>query len=266
MTDVRLQDAKELAAGYTRWHKALDVFSVVNFFALCIWIEERSIRADARHLLSVPAAIVTGLLMADLVSGLVHWAFDSWGSTNIPVVGTLFIRPFREHHVDPKSITRHDFFETNGNNCLSTLPIQLGALALDPSSAFQAFIATTVIFFVFFVGFTGQIHKFAHSDNPPRIIRWFQKRRIILSTDHHEWHHGAPFDRNYCITVGFWDKPLDRLGIYRMMERAITKVTGVVPRTDDIGETAATQLVARDELDDEAREASIASNSRKTAA
>ena len=33
------------------------------------------------------------------------------------------LRPFREHHIDPTSITRHDFIETSGDLCAVAVPL-----------------------------------------------------------------------------------------------------------------------------------------------
>jgi ubiquitin-conjugating enzyme E2 variant len=52
-------------------------------------------------------------------------------------------------------------------------------------------------------------------------------------------HHTRPFVDYYCITTGWLNWPLKKLGFYRTSERLITAVTGVIPRKDDIGLDAA---------------------------
>lgn len=76
---------------------------------------------------------LTGYVVADVTSGLVHWFCDTYFAPATPLVGPMFIAPFREHHVDPAALARHGVFERNGNNCLVSLPVfVLGLLALQP--------------------------------------------------------------------------------------------------------------------------------------
>ena len=63
----------------------------------------------------------------------------------MPFLGPNFIRPFRHHHLDQKDITRHDFIETNGNNCIVTAgPLAL-AFALMPASVGFGFFARSAV-------------------------------------------------------------------------------------------------------------------------
>lgn len=154
-------------------------------------------------------ALPCGWLVADFLSGLVHFALDTLGSVQTPLIGKGFIRPFREHHVNPQAMTGHDFVETHGASCLACLPA-LTATSLMPLGS-TPWVMTQAILFCAALGglFTNQCHKWAHMAplNTPRLARWAQRSHLILSPEHHQRHHTAPFNSYFCMANG-WLNPV----------------------------------------------------------
>jgi ubiquitin-conjugating enzyme E2 variant len=170
---------------------------------------------------------------------------DTWGSTEMPILGKALVRPFREHHVDQKAITRHDYIETNGNNCLISIPTALICVLtpLDVSGfeSLAVFMVVSLGSMIFWVMMTNQFHKWAHleEDEIPAWLKVLQRMHMVLPPAHHQIHHAAPFDTYYSITTGWLNWPLAKIGFYRHAERLVTALFGLIPRKDDIGVDAA---------------------------
>jgi len=241
------KDANELQNGYTTGHRVYEICGMSGTAIVGSWLLFRIITAQSVSGWWLPLAALVGMLASDFASGFVHWMFDTWGSIDTPVVGRLAIRTFRHHHVDAKAITRHDFIETNGHNVSLSFPVViLGVLIVRPATAslFDVFIGMALLSLALFNGFTSQIHKWAHTDNPPVVVRLLQRARLIIAPEQHSHHHSAPYTRSYCITVGWLNAPLRAIRFFETLERLITWTTGAVPREDDLGADAALQLVA----------------------
>ncbi|MBP7134162.1 fatty acid desaturase family protein [Patescibacteria group bacterium] len=227
----------ELAKGYSRRKQTVDVVAIILFFAAELWLLWKLIPSIQVHPFASIAGIITGYIGADFISGVVHWLGDTWGSAKTPLVGRAFIRPFREHHVDEKAITRHDFIETNGTNSLVTLIILIPTLFLLPPTLGTIWTVLGVGFFSLCLSLfgTNQFHKWAHAgDKTPSFVRSLQKMHLILDPDHHRIHHTNPFDRYYCITVGWMNPILSRIRFFRILERIIHTITGAQPRGEDL--------------------------------
>jgi len=82
---------------------------------------------------------------------------------------------------------------------------------------------------------TNQVHQWAHMPHPPAVVRWLQRRRLILSPEAHRQHHQSPYAMNYCIATGWSNRWLTKFDAFRRIERAITTAIGVRPRIDDLG-------------------------------
>jgi ubiquitin-conjugating enzyme E2 variant len=245
---VQMQDAKALAAGYHAWYRWVEIFGIVAFFTLIALIVRRTaIYGEGRGFL-IASAAMTGYIMADFISGFVHWLADTWGSTKMRVIGAALIRPFREHHVDPKAITRHDFIETNGNNCLISLWVGciclFMPLEVEGYQSLLLFVMVSLGSMIFWVMMTNQFHKWSHEDvsKLPRLVRTLQRWHLILPISHHGIHHTPPFDKYYCITTGWLNWPLTKLHFFKTLEKLVTLTTGAVPRHDDIGLDAAIRV------------------------
>lgn len=230
----RDEQLRVLANGYSPAQRAIETVALVAFFALMLLLFVRvagAVTADRAWVVAL--ASVAAFFLADFISGLIHWAADTWGTVQWPIVGKALIRPFREHHLDQKAITRHDFVETNGAIALVAIPILAGALLL-PLQAMAGFSSACFLAFMCLWGCpTGQIHKWAHEDEVPAAVAWLQRRGVLLSPVHHARHHTQPFNEAYCIASGVLNEPLRRVGFFRRAEAVVSAFTKAVPRQDD---------------------------------
>ena len=171
-------------------------------------------------------------LFADFASGLVHWLADTWGKVTWPIIGNVFIRSFQEHHIDPQSITRHDFIETNGTTFFVGIPFLIICTFFVDGNVndFQKYIISIFILTNLWTASTNQIHKWAHQSERPGFVTYLQNKKIILHPIQHEIHHTGSFDHHYCITNGVLNPLLEKIGFFKFLEKAITKVTKLNPR------------------------------------
>ncbi len=240
------RDMEELKAGYTPAVRAVEISSIVIFLGIELYLFVKLAGHFSQNPWLLISAAIAGYLFADWVSGFVHWLADTWGSVDMPIIGKALLRPFREHHIDPKAITRHDFIETNGMNCMISIP-GVGLVALLPLENpwvlfFVALISTAAIWIMG----TNQFHKWSHQDSVPGWVTLLQKLHIVLPPDHHDIHHTAPFNKHYCITSGLLNRPLLAIRFYPTLERLVTATTGLLPRAADLGEDAAKKVFATD--------------------
>lgn len=253
LPEIVRHDAATLAGGYTASQHRWNIGGLVAFSVLVVLV---GVHVFARPIGAWPVVLglVLGWVATDLITGVVHWAGDTWGKPATPLIGRSLIRTFREHHVDPKAITHHGVIQTLGEQAVAAAPIMALLLLIDPAPHNTFGQTALVTLYVTVVAATASnlFHKWAHMKQPPKAARFFQRLGIIMSMEHHARHHRSPHLDGYCIAIGWLNPLLDRIGFWRGLEWSIWKVTGAVPREDDLGKPAALAII-RGEFKDRRR-------------
>ncbi|KAI6182618.1 Transmembrane protein [Aphelenchoides bicaudatus] len=217
--------AQTLASMYSSNKRIQEIISISVAVALFVTVSGFLIYNITNvSILPLFVGAIFGIVVADFLSGTVE-----------TFIGRNFIRSFREHHVDPTAITRHDFVEVNGDNFLACIPVLAYITYQHVSFKRENLLKLKISVYFDYIAMTNQIHKWSHTyfELSPLIQR-LQQFHIILPRHHHKLHHISPHACCYCITTGWLNGPLDSMGFWQFLETLITKATGLLPRDDDL--------------------------------
>ena len=182
------------------------------------------------HVAAAPIAMdvasgVACLFAVDFITGVVHWAEDTWTALGrSKLLDTYVVRDNIEHHRKPGAIRGGTYWESN-RVCIV---LALGAacvLALFGVHAWQAYLIVAL------ASQSNQVHKWAHCANPPRAVAWLQRFGILQSTAHHAEHHKRPYAKRYCTATNFLNPVLDAVRFWRGLEWLIERCGVTVQRT-----------------------------------
>jgi len=185
--------------------------------------------------LGLAVAVLAGVYAADLASGLLHWAFDTWFSVDLTAVRRM-VAKVREHHIYPGRIFKYSFIDDAGTLSWIALPVLaplfVWALAAGGAGPARYLLCAAVVFDPLLV-FMLEFHKCGHRPRGPAWVRALQRVGLVLPVGHHLRHHAGNHDVNYCTINGWADKTLGRIGLFRGLEWAISRASGARPQEDD---------------------------------
>jgi ubiquitin-conjugating enzyme E2 variant len=161
-------------------------------------------------------------LLADFVSGVVHWAEDSYGTEATPVIGRWVVAPNVLHHRDPLAFVGKSWIG-------SSWDLAIAGVAIVAVAALAGVLTWHVALFALLGANANQIHKWNHmrraSIPPP--IRAMQRLHLVQSAHHHVQHHRGTKDSHYCVITNVLNPILDGAGFWRMLERLLAPALGM---------------------------------------
>ena len=180
----------------------------------------------ALYALWVSRQVVAGLLIADFVSGVLHWMQDRYGGPKWPIVGPL-VRATIRHHKKPRRMITRSFMQRNAPTFF------ISALFLAAFAAL-GWINVMTLTGVIVGAFANEFHNWSHrkpSENGP-VITWFQNKGLIIAPLEHARHHRDGKNSHFCAVTGWMNAPLERVRFWRRLEALIRVFAKERPRRD----------------------------------
>ncbi|MBL8860994.1 MAG: sterol desaturase family protein [Planctomycetes bacterium] len=170
--------------------------------------------------------LAVGLALVDFLSGLVHWAEDTFATETTPILGRWIVTPNVLHHADPVAFAAKSWIASSwdlvlASGLLLVLSVPLGLFG--PGAVLLAVLGANA----------NQLHKWCHVPrHAPRIVRGLWRIGLLQGPRHHARHHRGAQNQAYCVVTPFLNPLLDRLRFWRALERLTVPLFGAPRRTD----------------------------------
>ena len=201
------------------------------------------------HLTTMIDVILYGLsplTVADLISGIVHWAGDSYITPSVLETAWYVPGPMKrffqnlarkniKHHDDPLYLLRLTYLQALG----STFPPFAAVMILSVAAGVRPW-----WWLVSAIALCGPlVHRWAH-DKPariPRVVRYLQHLRILQTAQNHRKHHVVESNnvsskatklvagRSYCVITNAANYIPDETHAWRALEYIVYNVSGIQP-------------------------------------
>jgi ubiquitin-conjugating enzyme E2 variant len=164
---------------------------------------------------------ILAVIAADLLTGSIHWMEDTFFTEQTPIIGKWLIEPNELHHRKPTAFLEKTWWENSWDAILVSLMIILIAILIHKLS-------WEVVVFAATGACATIIHKYAHEprERIPKIIRAFQKIKLIQDGPHHMKHHAGTNNSNYCLITPFLNPILDYTHFWKILEQLLKPVLG----------------------------------------
>jgi ubiquitin-conjugating enzyme E2 variant len=170
--------------------------------------------------------ILAVVLVADFISGVVHWWEDRYARLSGGPLQQVAIDNLR-HHARPREFLAKGYWASSWDLWL------LGAAAVG-ACALAGAVSWHVVLFAILVANANQVHKWAHRTREENgaVVGTLQRLHILQTTRHHSRHHQGSRDSHYCVLTNFLNPLLEEVQFWRRIERVIERLTGASCRDE----------------------------------
>ena len=186
----------------------------IHNILMCILILQYKHNKDPMEIIDYITSVLSGLYLADFISGLIHLFFDNTDTDNILL--KFISDEVKGHHISPTDVLNKNIIELLQQT--SVVPVPLSLIIFDIVNGTHKKHILIQIILLYSLHLSPITHKYAHYMNHAteeqkksklgKLLNFLQEKNIIISPIAHKKHHKALLnDRNLCLVNG-WANPL----------------------------------------------------------